>query len=228
MNREKVIAVFAHPDDETFICGGILARYAALGADVTLVCATLGEMGRRMGVPPIGDRESIGAIRQRELEEAARALNLSRVKLLGYRDKTLEIIPRTELVSRLDAIFEEIEPTVVLTFHPERGGHNDHCAIGEAATEAAERWFQKNASLALYYITFANGEKRQETFRAMQLNHEAHDVSAYLQQKLEAFRAHRTQSGLHRALWGSAKQAKQSLSATEFVWRVSFSPHSKV
>ncbi|KUO95001.1 PIG-L family deacetylase [Ferroacidibacillus organovorans] len=226
--RERVIAVLAHPDDETFICGGILARYAAHGADVTLVCATLGEMGRRMGIPPVGDRESIGLIRERELEEAANALNLSRIRLLGYRDKTLEIISRDKLVSELVAFFEEIKPTVVLTFHPERGGHPDHCAIGEAATIAAKHYDQQKESFEFYYITFASGGKQQETFRDMKLTYETHDISAYLQQKLAAFRAHRTQSGLHRALWGSAKQAKQSLSAKEFVWRVTFLPHSKV
>lgn len=50
---KKLLAVFAHPDDESFICGGTLAKYASEGVDITLVSATRGEMGRRMAIRPI-------------------------------------------------------------------------------------------------------------------------------------------------------------------------------
>ncbi len=58
-NQRKLLAVFAHPDDETFICGGTLARYAKLGVEITLLCATKGAMGRRMGTPPFVNRETM-------------------------------------------------------------------------------------------------------------------------------------------------------------------------
>lgn len=57
----KLLAVFAHPDDESFICGGTLAKYASAGVEITLVSATRGEMGRRMGNPPYLNRETMAA-----------------------------------------------------------------------------------------------------------------------------------------------------------------------
>ncbi len=58
--RLKLLAVFAHPDDETFICGGTLAKYASEGVEIALVSATRGEMGRRMGNPPYLNRSRWG------------------------------------------------------------------------------------------------------------------------------------------------------------------------
>jgi N-acetylglucosamine malate deacetylase 2 len=141
-----IIAVFAHPDDETFICGGSLAALAAQGDQVTLICATKGEMGRRVGVPPVATRETLPRLREDELRNACNALHISDLRFLGYRDKSLEIAPIGQLIDILEQTFREEQPRAVITFHERFGGHPDHCTIGLAATRAFERYNQSQGA----------------------------------------------------------------------------------
>src|SRR3954464_12196698 len=80
-----LLAVFAHPDDESYLCGGTLAHYAAAGVRVALVGATRGEAGDT-AVPPLATREPLPAVRAGELRAAAGLLGLAEVHLLGYED----------------------------------------------------------------------------------------------------------------------------------------------
>src|SRR5204862_6156740 len=76
----NVLAIFAHPDDESLLAGGTLAASAAAGLDVTIVSVTRGEAG------PIGDRsvgrERLGEVREQELRAAARELGAARARCL--------------------------------------------------------------------------------------------------------------------------------------------------
>ncbi|MBM4464793.1 MAG: PIG-L family deacetylase, partial [Chloroflexi bacterium] len=65
MNKRRLLAVFAHPDDESFAVGGTLARYAAEGVEVSLLCATRGEAGIE-GMGP----EEAAKVREQELRAA--------------------------------------------------------------------------------------------------------------------------------------------------------------
>src|SRR5690349_9739463 len=80
--------VVAHPDDETFGCGSLLLHAVAAGARTSVVCATRGEAGE-------GDTADLGAVRERELREAARLLGVGRVDLLGFADSGMsgEAVP---------------------------------------------------------------------------------------------------------------------------------------
>ncbi|GGJ01807.1 bacillithiol biosynthesis deacetylase BshB2 [Alicyclobacillus cellulosilyticus] len=211
-----VVAVFAHPDDETFICGGTLAKLAAAGCRVVLVCATRGEMGRRMGVPPTATRESIGEVRERELRAACEALGIARLSLLGLRDKTLEIQPPGRLREMVLRELALEQPEVVITFHERLGGHPDHCAIGLAATEAFAAYRETQPQARLYFVAWSHMVDQAETWGLRREQFVAVDVAGHLQAKLRAFRAHRTQSGLHADLWQSEKQALRRLGRTEY------------
>lgn len=149
---------FAHPDDETFICGGTLARLALEGAHVTLVTATLGEMGRRLGRPAYATRETLPVLREKELHEACDALGITALRLLGLRDKTVDYYEPAELAGLIRVIMEEVRPDVVITFHEAIGGHYDHCAVGRAATMAWEGWRRAEEKRA-------SGEKRAKDAR---------------------------------------------------------------
>ncbi|MEV6924462.1 PIG-L family deacetylase [Dactylosporangium sp. NPDC051485] len=81
-----LVAFHAHPDDETLLTGGTLARAAAEGHRVVLVTATLGEAGLSAG--PTG--AALGERRHRELLAAAEALGVDRVETLGYADSGLD------------------------------------------------------------------------------------------------------------------------------------------
>ena len=150
MNRQgqTLLAVFAHPDDESFGTGGILAKYASEGARVVLVCATRGEAGE-ISDPALATRITLGAVRDQELRAAAEALRISEVIFLGYRDSgmagTIENAdPRAfvnagtdEVVSQLAGIIRRERPGAIITFEPHGGyGHPDHIMIHHTTTAA--------------------------------------------------------------------------------------------
>lgn len=137
--ERAVLAVLAHPDDETFGCGGTLARYTQAGIPVTLACMTRGEMGRNMGKPSFATRETLAALRVGELTQACAELGITDLRLLGVWDKTTEFVPPDPLADQVYEILRELRPSLVITQHPVRGGHPDHCAAGRAAIAAVRR-----------------------------------------------------------------------------------------
>ncbi|MCL6458812.1 MAG: PIG-L family deacetylase [Gorillibacterium sp.] len=196
--RRKLLAVFAHPDDETFICGGTLAKYASEGVNITLVSATRGEMGRRMGNPPYLNRESLPAIREMELRRACASLGIRELIFLDIRDKTVEFTDTDQLVTRIAALINEVDPDVVLTFHEKLGGHPDHCAIGKAATLAFQSTGHRGA---LYFITFGDMMEHPEPYGYSRRDVVKIDVHAHLQAKLTAYRDHRCQTEIDEWVW---------------------------
>jgi bacillithiol biosynthesis deacetylase BshB2 len=194
----NLLAVFAHPDDESFICGGTLAKYAGEGVEITLVSATRGEMGRRMGNPPYLNRETMAAARELELRQACVSLGIRDLRFFDIRDKTVEFIDADSLTTRIADLIREVDPDVVLTFHETLGGHPDHCAIGRATIAACRRVGQNKA---LYFITFGDEMERPERFGYSRKDVVRIDVSAYQAAKLAAFRAHRCQTEIDEWVW---------------------------
>ena len=151
MKKLTLLAVLAHPDDESFGMGGTLALYAARGVDVHLVCATRGEVGE---VAPelMEGFESIAKRRESELRCAAGVLGLAGVHFLGYRDsgmpgspdnshpQALAAQPLDEVAAQVVRYIRELKPLVVLTFDPIGGyRHPDHIAIQRATVRAFEQ-----------------------------------------------------------------------------------------
>lgn len=146
-----LLALFAHPDDESFAAGGTLARYAAQGVQVVLVTATRGEAGI-VHDPEADCPADIGQVREAELRCACRVLGIAHLRFLGYRDSGMAGSPDNshlqafcraaaeEVVGRILELWREFRPDVVLTFGPEGGyGHPDHIAIHRHTTAAWER-----------------------------------------------------------------------------------------
>jgi LmbE family N-acetylglucosaminyl deacetylase len=137
-NPLRLLAILAHPDDETLGIGGVLARYAAEGVEVHLVTATRGEGGRFRGLKD-GEghpgREKLAAIRESELNAAASVLGIASVTQLGYEDGRLDQADPREATARIAAAIRRQRPDVVITFPPDGGyGHPDHIAICQLAT----------------------------------------------------------------------------------------------
>jgi bacillithiol biosynthesis deacetylase BshB2 len=200
-----ILAVFAHPDDETFICGGTLAKYACDGHQVVLVCATKGEMGRRMGVPPIGTRESLPAIREQELKNACNALKIDDLRFLGFRDKLLEIQPFEQLTQTVLEHLIDIKPDAVVTFHETLGGHPDHCTIGLATTEAFQMYqahVDSDSLVKLFYVSWHSIAQDPSLYELVPEQMTKINVKPYNHHKLQAFRAHQTQSEMDDWVWG--------------------------
>ena len=141
---DRWLVAVAHPDDETFGCGSVIARAAALGAEVTVVSATAGEAGE--AVPGSVDGADLGSVRSAELRRAAERLGVRRVELLGYRDSGFDgdlaegalcAAPVDEVADALTALLRELEPQVLLVLDGS-DGHRDHVHVGAAARRAVD------------------------------------------------------------------------------------------
>jgi LmbE family N-acetylglucosaminyl deacetylase len=129
-----VLAVVAHPDDESFGLGAVLSTFVAAGAAVTVLCLTHGEASTLHGVA--GDLEQV---RGAELAGAAEALGLDRVELLDYPDAHLDEVDLGELVDRVAATARAVRPDGLVVFDPSGvTGHPDHVRATAAALGAAE------------------------------------------------------------------------------------------
>lgn len=153
LRGRSLLAVFAHPDDESIASGGLLAWCAHLGADVSLLCMTRGERGKGTGA---GD---VGRTRRRELEAAARALGIGTVTLLDHEDGMLPWLSSDLLRSGIEAEIRVRNPDVVLTFDADGlYWHPDHIAVHELTTAAV--LVLGDAAPALYYVTMPPGSMR--------------------------------------------------------------------
>lgn len=136
----KLLAVLAHPDDETLGLGGVFARYAAEGVETHLVTATRGDRGRYRGVkdgPGHPGSEELARIREGELRAAASVLGIQGVTLLGYGDGRVDEAEPREAAARIAAEIRRIRPHVVITFAPDGAyGHPDHVAISQFTAAA--------------------------------------------------------------------------------------------
>lgn len=125
-------AVFAHPDDESRICGGTLALHALRGWTVALYCATRGEAGDVSMAPA-----DVAALRERELEAACRTLGISQLHLGRLPDGGMPEVDPGPVIDDVVRFLRLVRPEVVVTFGPDgRDGHPDHVTIGRIAAEA--------------------------------------------------------------------------------------------
>lgn len=146
--RKSILAVLAHPDDESFGMGGTLALYARQGVAVHLVCATRGEAGT-VDSKHLRGYASIAERRETELRCAAEKLGLAGVHFLDYRDsgmpdspdnahpQALAAAPLEEVAQKIVPYIRKLRPQVVITFDPIGGyKHPDHIAIHKATVRA--------------------------------------------------------------------------------------------
>lgn len=162
MTERRLLLVHAHPDDETIGTGATMARYAAEGAQVTLVTCTLGEQGEIL-VPELellgaDEADQLGGYRIGELAEAMRSLGVSDHRFLGgagrFRDSGMMDTPANDhsrafwRAARDPAVFDaavdaaldvirEIRPQVVVSYDPNGDyGHPDHIMAHRVASAA--------------------------------------------------------------------------------------------
>ncbi|WP_154663577.1 bacillithiol biosynthesis deacetylase BshB2 [Neobacillus dielmonensis] len=189
MNKERqVLVVFPHPDDEAFGVSGTIATHVNNGTPVTYACLTLGEMGRNLGNPPFTNRENLPKIRRAELKEAARAIGIQDLRMLGYRDKTVEFEDDEKLANHMLEIINEVNPSLIITFYPGYSVHPDHDATGAAVIRAVEK-LPPAARPTLHCVAFSN-----DCIEALGEADIINDVSAVSSKKIAAIKAHRSQT----------------------------------
>jgi LmbE family N-acetylglucosaminyl deacetylase len=154
MSDRTLLVVHAHPDDEVFSTGGLLAKHAAAGDRTVVVYCTNGEAGEILdeSLDPEEARPRLGEIRRREVQEACDLLGVSDIRFLGYRDSGMRDTeenkrpdafmnaPMDEAVERLLRVIRETRPQVMVTYDEEGGyGHPDHIMANRVAVEAFRR-----------------------------------------------------------------------------------------
>ncbi len=130
-----ILGVWAHPDDEAYLSGGLMAMARDLGSRVVCVTANRGELGTADPVTWPPDR--LAAERGVELARSLEILGVTEHNWLGYADGRCAEVPAAEAVERLCRLIEQVAPDTVLTFGPDGiTGHPDHQAVA-AWTAAA-------------------------------------------------------------------------------------------
>lgn len=128
-----MLAVVAHPDDESFGLGAILDQFVRAGAIVSVLCLTHGEAST------LGGDADLRQVRAAELRQAADQLGIESAMLLDYRDGLLSEVVHDILT---DEVLHEIHVRPVegiMVFDPSGiTGHPDHMAATEAAVSAAD------------------------------------------------------------------------------------------
>lgn len=156
---QVVIAVFAHPDDESLTAGGTLARLASAGAHVMVICATHGECGSGL----VEGGPALAARRAHELEQAAETLGIQELVLLSHRDGDLRWTEMTHFTAELTYFIKRRRPSALITF--DQDGlywHPDHIGVHERVL-AALRTFGSDAP-PVYGVT-ARGEMMAEVVK---------------------------------------------------------------
>ena len=156
-----LLIVLAHPDDEAFGLAGTIHLLRARGVPVTLITATRGEAGEIL-VPELANRDSLGAVREKELRDAMALAGVDDIRLLGYRDsgmagtpenddpRSLVRAPAGEVVSMIAMTIRDVRPAAVITFGADGiYGHPDHIAIHHHATAAVALAADEGAPVGL-------------------------------------------------------------------------------
>ena len=201
----RLLCVTAHPDDEAGNFGGTLAKLASLGVQTCVICLTAGEAARHRG--RAGDNEELADTRSRELARSCELLHVSAHQVWSYPDSKLSQVDFHEATGRLVKFLREFRPQVVLAFGPEGGvtAHPDHGMAGLLTTAAfhfaaQERPFPLAGKPVfqaerLYYSTGVAQPAHVPPVLLPPVDIEV-DISAFIETKIAAFKAHVTQTPL--------------------------------
>ena len=233
-----VLAVFAHPDDESLACGGTLARLADAGVRVVLLCGSKGESGS-ISDPALVPDGDLGRVRADELGRAAAVLGVAEVIQEDHPDGDLRWANVPEFHAEIVAALQRYRPDAVITF-AEDGlyWHLDHIGVHER-TYTAVKSLGDDAP-PLYYVTMPKGVMREVVDAAHAkggapsdssfwgIEPDAFgdsaapptfsiDVREWIPRKLAALRCHRTQMGTNNPIaWIDDEVARRWLGVEYF------------
>src|SRR5262245_49856304 len=196
--RRCMLAVFAHPDDETSAAAGTLITYAREGVDIHVVTATRGERGALGTGDRTIARRDLPAVREAELRAVLALYGAHPPILLDYRDQELSTADFATLTQDLVRAMASVQPEVVITFGPSGiSGHEDHKTIHRAATAAFHR-YRPTAVVAprLYYVALPPEVATQFAFHlhpSEMILSVCLDIAAVKPLKLQGLRLYRSQ-----------------------------------
>ena len=141
----SILCVWAHPDDESFSCAGIMATAIQNGQGVACVTATKGEAGvqdeSRWPAAKLGD------IRAHEMDEALKCIGCHHHHWMSYADGHCHEVASQEAVAMITSLIEQYQPNTILTFGPDgMTGHTDHQTVSRWVDQAT-----KDTNIKVYH-----------------------------------------------------------------------------
>jgi N-acetylglucosamine malate deacetylase 2 len=216
-DKFRLLALLAHPDDETFRPGGTLALLAQLGVKIQVVSATNGDAGS-CGVPPLCKPQDLSRVRRKELQQACITLGILPPQFLDYRDGFLNQADTKVGIQKIQSMIQNFIPQVLLSFGPDGlSGHPDHIEIGKWAQEAYQDTEQV---AALYTLAVPKSLADQlNLHQVIPVNDDEIalevDISSVWKTKLAAIHCHATQLS-STPLLRASEERKQKFFCREY------------
>jgi LmbE family N-acetylglucosaminyl deacetylase len=202
-----ILTVFAHPDDESFTCAGLLRAAVDNGQRVVCLTATKGEIG--LQDPENWSEDGLGDVRANELQEALQIIGCTDHRWMGYTDGSCHAVNVDEAVAKIKEVIAEVLPDTILTFSPDGWtGHLDHQAVSRWTDRAV-----RGSSIRVYQTALTpehHEQYLQAVDQAINVFYKldkpkltaAADCAIVLrlpkelcEQKCNALKAHRSQTG---------------------------------
>jgi N-acetylglucosamine malate deacetylase 1 len=182
----RVMAIAAHPDDETLGCGGTLLKHRASGHEVHWLIATSRSTSR-------WSTEAFKT-QQAQVEAVARAYSVERVHCLGFPDAGLDTVPIASLIESIDAAVSDVRPELVYVVH---GGdvHTDHSLVYTAAMSALKSFrmsalgVRRIVSFETLSSTDAGPQEESNAFRPNIYS----DISPFIDEKCQILSLYETE-----------------------------------
>jgi LmbE family N-acetylglucosaminyl deacetylase len=219
----RLMCITAHPDDEAGGFGGTLLSYADRGVETSVVCLTPGQAATNRG--EARNDQDLAEMRRNEFAASCEILKVSKPMILNYPDGQLYRQELNRVVYDLTMRIREFRPQVMVTFGGDGGvtGHPDHSMAGVFATLAfhwagrpnryadqLKNGLNPHRTQKLYYGTadFALPNRPPITFAPQTA---VIDIQKYLETKISAFKAHKTQAPLWPLFEQNARQRGSEL-----------------
>ena len=197
-----ILAISAHPDDESLFAGGTLALYAEQGHQVYILETTRGE-GGEVGDPPLTTKENLGAYREEEVRKAARALGARDIFFLPYIDPHMEIngiarainIPLDDFIKAIKEYVDRLRPDLVIT----PGSNGEYGHPQHIYTHQATRRALANGTPDTTLMSWCAWHQPTKHERILNKDDHAdivHKVTPWMEAKISAALCHRTQHAM--------------------------------
>ena len=213
----SILAISAHPDDESLFAGGTLAMYAEQGHEVYILETTRGE-GGEVGEPPLTTEENLGAYREQEVRKAAQALGARDIFFLPYIDPHMEIngiarpidVRLEEFAQTIGEYVGRLQPDLIIT-HGSNGeyGHPQHIYTHRATRMALANGAPDTALLS--WCAWYNPSNHERILNQDDPADIVRDVTPWLEAKIAAALCHQTQHAMFLRNSGAA-------SVRDMVW----------
>lgn len=220
--NKHILAITAHPDDESFAAAGTIYNNSLAGGKTELICATLGEKGSSHLTTPVSEHE-LKIIRRKELEQAASIIGIKSLHVLDLPDGQVKNY-QTEFFEQALQIAKRFEPELIMSFGPDGlTGHSDHIAAFHVAQNVAQELKLPLATFCLpksiHAEIYSHLKQRRRNHSHYEtefsLSNENCSINVNSQVKLQALRCYQSQIDNNDPFANFSERVSQTLLTQE-------------